>query len=75
MFDLKMHWFGIVHGIFHSVAKSSQNVVKLKPIWLILILQLEVDFAIGRDITPDTINRVTEVLQDWYVLFLITIFN
>lgn len=27
--------------------------------------QLEVDFAIGRDITPDTINRVTEVLQDW----------
>ena len=28
-------------------------------------LQLEVDFAIGRDITPETVNRVTEVLQDW----------
>lgn len=27
--------------------------------------QLEVDFAIGRDITPETVNRVTEVLQDW----------
>ena len=28
-------------------------------------LQLEVDFAIGRDITPETVDRVTEVLQDW----------
>lgn len=28
-------------------------------------LQLEVDFAIGRDITPETVNRVTEVLQEW----------
>jgi len=27
--------------------------------------QLEVDFAIGRDITPETVNRVSEVLQDW----------
>lgn len=27
--------------------------------------QLEVDFAIGRDITPETVNRVTEVLQEW----------
>ncbi|XP_073250042.1 COP9 signalosome complex subunit 7a-like isoform X2 [Porites lutea] len=27
--------------------------------------QLEVDFAIGRDITPETVDRVTEVLQDW----------
>ena len=28
-------------------------------------LQLEVDFAIGRDIRPETVDRVTEVLQDW----------
>ena len=30
-----------------------------------LLIQLEVDFAIGRDITPETVDRVTEVLQDW----------
>lgn len=29
--------------------------------------QLEVDYAIGRDIRPDSINEIIAVLQDWSV--------
>ena len=32
---------------------------------LFALLQLEVDFAIGRDIKPEMVNTVVSVLQDW----------
>ena len=30
--------------------------------------QLEVDYAIGRDIRPEAVPEILSVLQDWYVL-------
>ena len=29
--------------------------------------QLEVDYAIGRDIRPEAVSEIISVLQDWYV--------